>query len=110
MEKSTPNMWATFVSFQKQPKWNDRPKGENLPNLVTLISILATREDEWLVLVQQQMAWLSILIRTISAIVLTAKALPDKKRQMNRTKNSLSATCKNEQGCQMVYFQTKKTL
>jgi hypothetical protein len=37
MEKSSPKMWPTFLNFQKQPKVNNHPLGENSPNLVTLI-------------------------------------------------------------------------
>jgi hypothetical protein len=29
-------MWATSVIYQKLPKDNNRPMGENSPNLVTL--------------------------------------------------------------------------
>jgi hypothetical protein len=34
--KSGTKIWATFVFFQKLPKVNNRPLGENSPNLVTL--------------------------------------------------------------------------
>jgi hypothetical protein len=30
-------IWATCVIFEKMPAVNNRPKGENLPNLVTLL-------------------------------------------------------------------------
>jgi hypothetical protein len=30
-------MWATSVIFKKLPKVNNRPLGENSPNLVTLL-------------------------------------------------------------------------
>jgi hypothetical protein len=36
VEKSSPIVWPTFVIFKKQPKVNNRPIGENSPNLVTL--------------------------------------------------------------------------
>jgi hypothetical protein len=36
-DKSNPNIWATSVIVKKLPRENNQPKGENLPNLVTLI-------------------------------------------------------------------------
>jgi hypothetical protein len=36
VEKSSTEIRATFVFFIKQPKENNRPKGENSTNLVTL--------------------------------------------------------------------------
>jgi hypothetical protein len=36
MDKSSPKFWTTSVFFKKLPKENNRPKGENSPNLVTL--------------------------------------------------------------------------
>jgi hypothetical protein len=35
--KSGTKIWATSVFFQKLPKVNNRPLGENSPNLVTLL-------------------------------------------------------------------------
>jgi hypothetical protein len=34
--ESSSKIWATFVIYTKQPKLNNRPIGENSPNLVTL--------------------------------------------------------------------------
>jgi hypothetical protein len=39
VEKSSPIFLATFVIFLKLPRVNNRPMGENLPNLVTLLKI-----------------------------------------------------------------------
>jgi hypothetical protein len=36
VEKSSPKMWATYASFTKLPEVNNRPLGENSPNLVSL--------------------------------------------------------------------------
>jgi hypothetical protein len=36
-------MWATSVIFKKMLKVNNRPLGENSPNLVTLASALLPR-------------------------------------------------------------------
>jgi hypothetical protein len=38
--KSGTKIRATFVFFQKLPKVNNRPLGENSPNLVTLLVTL----------------------------------------------------------------------
>jgi hypothetical protein len=35
--KNGPTIWATFVIFKNHPRVNNRPTGENSPNLVTLI-------------------------------------------------------------------------
>jgi hypothetical protein len=37
VEKSSPTICATSVVFNKLAKENNRPVGENLPNLVTLM-------------------------------------------------------------------------
>jgi hypothetical protein len=38
VENLSPNIFPTFVIFEKKlPKVNNRPKGETLPNLVTLL-------------------------------------------------------------------------
>jgi hypothetical protein len=36
VQKSSPKNWASFEIFQKLPKVNNRPMGENSSNLVTL--------------------------------------------------------------------------
>jgi hypothetical protein len=45
LEKSSPKLWAISAIFQKLPKANNRPLGENSPNLVTLApgSVILTR-------------------------------------------------------------------
>jgi hypothetical protein len=40
MEKSSQKFPATSVIFKKLPKVNNHPKGENLPNLLTLLSTI----------------------------------------------------------------------
>jgi hypothetical protein len=40
--KSSPIIFATFLSFKKQPKVNNCPKSEKSPNLVTLPVALKT--------------------------------------------------------------------
>jgi hypothetical protein len=40
--KRSPQIWATVEIFKKLPKVNNRPKGENSPDLVTLF-----RSNSW---------------------------------------------------------------
>jgi hypothetical protein len=39
VEKSSAKIWATSVIFEKLPKVNNHPKGENSPNLDTLPAV-----------------------------------------------------------------------
>jgi hypothetical protein len=51
VQKSSSKIWATFLFLQKLPKENNRPLGENSPNLVALIPAKnRSRIKEWLFL------------------------------------------------------------
>jgi hypothetical protein len=39
-------VWAHSVIFKKVPKENNRPKGENSPNLVTLLANVVNRSQQ----------------------------------------------------------------
>jgi hypothetical protein len=39
LKKLRPGIWATSVIFIKLPKVNNRPNGQKLPNLVTLLTV-----------------------------------------------------------------------
>jgi hypothetical protein len=90
VEKRSQNVWATTVIFQTNShKENNHPMGENSPTLVTLVSVHISKTDPGA----------NDPVLSFDATLALGARSPGH--------NIDTLYTPFEQGCQMVYFQTK---